>query len=539
MTDQNGHRAHGQPDPGADGEAVAQALDGAPFGLTVFAADGRTLFSNQIAESFAADRPDAYEHRSFQVDVDGQQVSVRIDLDESEQRDRENNLLERAFFDSLTRLPNRLLIERSVTSLIEANEQKPFALAFFDLDGFKMVNDYYGHDVGDELLRRTAKRLEQHLRPTDMLARLSGDEFALLMSPIEDLDQAKADFDALCEQVKQPMLIDGHEIMTSASIGVSMFPDHGADFETLRANADRAMYRAKGTSKGRVQLFDEGIRHQSDERARQEQRLRLAIRDRRVTCAFQPKVELGSGSIVGVEVLMRWRDEDGIIQPPGNFLSLAIELGLIDELTYMVLNQTIDSIDKINDAFGRDSSISLNVAARQAGDAKFMRGLTQTIADSGFAQRIMLELTEEAFLAKSSFQKLILPMVREIGARVSIDDFGTGYSSLSALADITADEVKVDRSFITNVHERPRSQAVLKAIEALGHSLGMSIIVEGVETFEEVAYLQAATRIRYAQGYYYSKPIMLDEVGRPLQIQDDNRAPLNGPRAFSPSRRVG
>jgi diguanylate cyclase (GGDEF)-like protein len=293
--------------------------------------------------------------------------------------------------------------------LIEAGDEHPFALAFFDLDGFKMVNDYYGHDVGDELLRRTAQRLQQNLRPTDMLARLSGDEFALLMSPISrSSTRPKTEFDALCQQVKQPMLIDGHEIMTSASIGVSMFPDHGGDFETLRANADRAMYRAKGTTKGRVQLFDEGIRHQSDERAREEQRLRLAIRDRRVSCAFQPKVEIGTGAIAGVEVLMRWRDEDGIIRPPGNFLGLAIELGLIDELTYMVLGQTIASVDRINDAFGRDSSISINVAARQAGDVKFMRGLTQAIADSGFAQRFMLELTEEAFLAKSSFQKLIL-----------------------------------------------------------------------------------------------------------------------------------
>lgn len=539
MTEETGHRASAEGDPVADGEAVARALDAAPFGLTVRNADGRLLFSNRVAEIDGADRPETFEARSFEVDVDGANLSVQIDLDEAEQREREHSLLQRAFFDTLTKLPNRLLIERSVTSLIEADGQLPFALAFFDLDGFKMVNDYYGHDVGDELLLRAAQRLQQNLRPTDMLARLSGDEFALLMSPIDDIEEAKVEFEALCEQIKQPMLIDGHEIMTSASIGVSVFPDHGGDFETLRANADRAMYRAKGTTKGRVQLFDEGIRHQSDERAREEQRLRLAIRDRRVSCAFQPKVEIGSGNVVGLEVLMRWRDEDGMIRPPGNFLGLAIELGLIDELTYLILNQTIDSIDKINDAFGRDSSISINVAAKQAGDAKFMRGLTQAIADSGFAQRFMLELTEEAFLAKSSFQKLILPMVREIGARVSIDDFGTGYSSLSALADITADEVKVDRSFITNVHERPRSQAVLKTIEALGQSLGMSIIVEGVERFEEVAYLQAATRIRYAQGYYYSKPIILDDVGNVIQTTDENRTQHHGPRMFAPTRMAG
>jgi len=523
----------------SDGEAVVRALDEAPFGLSVRSADGRTLFANRLAEENLEKLRDGFEGRSFCVDVDGTSMQIAVELDESDRQSRESDLLQRAFFDGLTRLPNRQLIERSVASLIESGHEAQFALAFFDLDGFKNVNDYFGHDVGDELLRRVAQRLEAKLRPTDMLARLSGDEFVMLVSPIEDMDAVARDFDFLCEQIKQPMLIDGHEIMTSASIGVSVYPDHGSNFETLRINADRAMYRAKGTTKGRVQIFDDGIKHQADESARQEQRLRLAIRDRRVCCAFQPKVEIATGDVVGVEVLMRWRDEDGVIRPPGNFLGLAIELGLIDDLTHMILGETINSIDKINDAFGRDCSISVNVAAKQAGNVKFMRGLTEEIAASGFANRFMLELTEEAFLAKSDFQTAILPMVREIGAKVSIDDFGTGYSSLSALADITADEVKVDRSFITNVHERPRSQAVLKAIEALGHSLGMSIIVEGVETFEEVAYLQAATRIRYAQGFYFSQAITLDEVPIVPAFKADSGRTEAEVRGNAPLRWVG
>ncbi|MDR6874851.1 EAL domain-containing protein (putative c-di-GMP-specific phosphodiesterase class I) [Bosea sp. BE125] len=184
----------------------------------------------------------------------------------------------------------------------------------------------------------------------------------------------------------------------------------------------------------------------------------------------------------------------------------------MDEITHLVLAEATAAIDRIDGAFGATSTISLNVAARQADEPVFMRSLVEAIEATGRAQRFMIELTEEAFLSKSRFQTQVLPMIREIGARVSIDDFGVGYSSLAALADITADEIKVDRSFITAIHQRPRSQSILKTIESLADALDMSIIVEGVETVEELLYLQAATRIRLAQGYYFAKPMFLDEI---------------------------
>jgi EAL domain-containing protein (putative c-di-GMP-specific phosphodiesterase class I) len=273
------------------------------------------------------------------------------------------------------------------------------------------------------------------------------------------------------------------------------------------------MYRGKSAGTGTVKFFDSTIEHAAIEQSRLEQRLRLAIRDRRVSCAYQPKVDVHAGRIYGVEVLLRWMDEDGVIQPPGDFIALAIELGLMDELTYLILEKTVQSIDRINEAFGEAASISINVAAKQAGDIRFMQALLERIAETGFATRFILEITEEAFVSKSTFQESVLPLIREIGARVSIDDFGVGYSSLSALADITADEVKIDRSFITNLHQRPRNQNILKAVEALSRSLGMEVIVEGLETFEELAYLKACTTIRYAQGYYFSRPVMLEELG--------------------------
>jgi EAL domain-containing protein (putative c-di-GMP-specific phosphodiesterase class I) len=256
---------------------------------------------------------------------------------------------------------------------------------------------------------------------------------------------------------------------------------------------------------------------------RTEQRLRLAIRDQRLGCAYQPKVDFRSGEVIGLEVLLRWRDEDGFIHPPGEFVNLAVELGLMDEITHLVLAETVESMDRINEAFGPEVTISINVAAKQADEPLFMRSLVDALVSTGYPERFMLELTEEAFLAKSRFQRDVLPMIRAIGAKVSIDDFGVGYSSLAALADITADEIKVDRSFITAIHQRPRSQSILKAIESLAGALDMSIVVEGVESFEELAYLQAATRIRKAQGYYFARPQFLDEFSQTKTLKRDLR----------------
>ncbi len=495
-------------------------LEAAAFGIDIKSADGAAVYSNTVGAQRSApnshDLTDSrqdriFRNRRYDVSFGTESYIVDLSLDETEREEREHDLIQRAYFDGLTKLPNRSLFERSVESLI-ATDQVPFALAFLDIDGFKQVNDYYGHDAGDELLARISERLAGNLRKSDLLARLGGDEFALLISPIGEIDELVESIGWISDRIKDPFFIKGHEVFTSASIGVSTYPRDGQSYNVLRANADRAMYRSKGRAKGSVQLFDSSIEHAVAERNRLEQRLRLAIRDRRVCCAYQPKVELRSGAVSGIEVLMRWRDEDGVIQPPGEFLQLAIELGLMDDLTHLILAETVDSIDLINDAFGAGSSISINVAARQAANHDFMMSLVGALEATGFAKRFMLELTEEAFLSKSVFQSRILPMVRAIGARVSIDDFGIGYSSLSALADITADEVKVDRSFITDIHKRPRSQAILKAIEALGHSLDMSIVVEGVETFEELAYLQAATRINYAQGYYFSPPVLLEDL---------------------------
>jgi c-di-GMP phosphodiesterase Gmr len=470
------------------------------------------------------------------VQVLGETLVLSASLDITERKQIESDLERRAYSDDLTGLANRTMIQEHVENVLHAHRNGDrFALAFIDLDNFKHINDYYSHAIGDALLVRVAQRIADVVRGTDMLARISGDEFVLLVNPVDNADHIYAVIESLIEKLKQPFHIEGFEVFTSASIGVSIYPEHGASYEELRRNADSAMYRAKSGTKGAAAFFDLKMGQSVTARMELEQRLRLAIRDCQFCCAFQPKVDIRSQEVVGFETLVRWIDGDGEIQTPNDFIGLATELGLIDPITHFVLGEAIRSMALLDEAFGPGKSIAINVAAKQAGDPKFMRSFVETLQASRQSERFIVEVTEDAFIAKNQFQVQVLPMLRDIGVRVSIDDFGTGYSSLSVLADITADEIKIDRSFITDIHQRPRSQSILKAIESVSYALGMSVVAEGVETFEELAYLQGATRIRYAQGYHFAKPFFLEDVAKSGRDDGGERSAQSG-RELSESR---
>jgi cyclic di-GMP phosphodiesterase Gmr len=457
----------------------------------------------------------------------GRNLLISASADISEQKAFEDQLFRSAYYDELTDLPMRRVIEHRVNSLLNSGATcGRFALAFLDIDNFKHINDYYGHGIGDALLVEFSKRLVRDLRDSDMLSRISGDEFLLLLSPIQSIDEVTDFIRATLERLSAPFFIGGSEIFASTSIGVSLYPDHGKSYDVLRQNADLAMYRVKNEGKGAALFFDAVMEHEALARTKIEQSLRLAILEKRFVCAFQTKVDLRTREISGIEALVRLRDDGGVIQAPGTFINLAAELGLIDELTHLVLAEIVKSIDQINETFGPNTSISINVAAKQAGNVEFMRSFAQALEATGFPGRFMIEVTEDAFVAKTHFQDQILPIFRKLGVGISIDDFGIGYSSLSALADITADEIKIDRSFITDIHRRPRGQGILRAIESLSEALGMTVVAEGIETFEELAYLQAATRIRYAQGFYFSRPIFLEELKTVVPLASEARPSL-------------
>jgi diguanylate cyclase (GGDEF)-like protein len=543
-----------------------------PVGVTVQSEDGAVVLANDLATKFSAvsepadaaatgaaeagdparDAPITIEERIVgPTGMAGERAllichrTVRIldrslvlstSFDFTERKHAEIELSKRAYLDDLTGLPNGALIQENVEHMLASSEQRGrFAVAFLDIDNFKHVNDYYTHAIGDALLIKVAQRVGAHIRPSDVLGRASGDEFQLVLNPLDNDDDLERLVDHLLQELKEPFLIEGYEILTSASIGLCVYPDHAISYEMLRRGAEAAMHRAKEAAKGGAMLFDSDMGRAMTVRMAQEQRLRLAVRDGRFCCAYQPKVDIRTQEVVGVEALIRLRDEDGVIQAPGEFIGLAIELGLIDDLTHLALAEIVRSIDLLNEAFGPQATISINVAAKQAGDPKFMEGFCEELSATGYAGRFMVEVTEDAFLGKSEFQTRLLPKLREIGTRVSVDDFGTGYSSLATLADITADEIKIDRTFITDIHLRPRSQSVLKAIEALSEALGMTVIAEGVETSEEVAYLQSATRIKFAQGFYFAKPLFLEELSPARRVVGAARSGASS-RYRSPTR---
>jgi diguanylate cyclase (GGDEF)-like protein len=494
---------------------------------------GRALVTEECLDDGKTRQVLLTSHRP--VRIGGRDLLISSSADISEQKAFEDQLFRSAYYDELTELPSRRVIEHRANGLLGGEDAK-FALAFFDIDNFKHINDYYGHTIGDALLVELAKRLSRELRDSDMLSRISGDEFLLLLHPVQSQQEIAEFLQSLLNRLSAPFFIDGSEIFASTSVGVSLYPDHGHSYDVLRHNADLAMYRVKNDGKGAAAFFDAGMEHEALARMKVEQALRLAILEKRFCCAFQAKVDIRTGEVKGIEALVRLRDHEGVIQAPGTFINLAVELGLIDELSHLVLAEIVRSIDLINEAFGATATISINVAAKQAGNVDFMDSFARALEATGFPTRFMIEVTEDAFVTKTHFQEEILPIFRKLGIGISIDDFGTGYSSLSALADITADEIKIDRSFITDIHKRPRSQGILRAIESLSEALGMTVIAEGIETFEELAYLQAATNIRYAQGYYFSRPIFLEELKPAIPVASEARAAASSSRPQQENR---
>ena len=520
--------------PTVSSDLLAAALEACPVGLSIQNSEGqliaantaaRTLLSSLAGSSPAEAAPLGREAGSFMrghvqsFQHDGGNYTLTCLLDLQDQMDAQQELLRLAYIDAITGLPNRVLLEEHVAELIQRSEEVNFGVAFLDIDNFKDVNDYYGHAIGDLLLKKIADRVASSLRAGDMLARVGGDEFILLIAPASDEGSTRAFALEVAEKVKQPFFIDGYEIFASASIGISMYPQHGSSFDDLRQHADAAMYKVKQSAKGGVIVFDSDLSAEASSRMQMEQRLRLAIRDCRVCCAFQPQVNIETGEVIGVEVLLRWQDEDGEIHAPGDFVGLAVELGLINEIAFRVLTETVRSVPLINEIFGDNARISMNVAAKQASDLGFMTDFIDSISATGLADRFTLELTEDAFIAKGLFQEKIIPYMRTAGIRISIDDFGTGFSSLGAIADIPADELKIDRSFIRGIHNRSRNQVVLRAIEQIGHSLNMTVLAEGVETEEEAAYLEQQTNIRSAQGYLFGRPAVIQQTDTDYLLQ--------------------
>ena len=429
----------------------------------------------------------------------------------------EQELTQFAYYDQLTDLANSVLLQQSISNAIRQDVQsgKPednFACVILDLNRFKQINDYYGHQVGDKVLKQCGARIQRLLQSSAIVGRVSGDEFMLMIHQAADMIALRTTVEQIFREIQRPFMVDGHEIFSSCAIGVSIYPEHGKDFEKLRRNASNAMYRAKTMANGGIIFFDSSLGDSSASKMELEQRLHQAIRHNEFICVLQPKINIRSATVEGFEALVRWRDEDGAVHMPGVFIGTAIEIGLIDDITNFMLQSALNAFPKLDDVYGPDTCISINISARQACDRFFMAALSNSLLRNKYANRIIFEITEDALVTTNEFRTHVLPLLVGAGIKLSIDDFGSGYSSLGMLAEIAPEELKIDRSLIANIHQQPRNQSIVRAIESLAQNFGMRLVAEGVETKAELDYLQRYTVTNMVQGYYFAQPMFFDRV---------------------------
>jgi diguanylate cyclase len=440
--------------------------------------------------------------------------------------------------DALTRLGNRLQLRNHLADRV-ADPDARVALIFADLDHFKSVNDTLGHALGDEFLMEIANRLCAAAPPDSVICRLGGDEFVVL-TRAENLQAGQSIAEALLAALYPPVRIGAHELRCTASLGVVLVKS-GDDPDDLLRTADHAMYRAKQLGKNRVQLFDATLLVQMKRQRQMESELRACIAANAIEVAFQPIYSVERGEICGFEALARWSNPHLGNVPPSEFVSLAEETGLILQLGAQILEKACLQMATWNRAWGTEFSVSVNVSPYQFSDLELIPSLMAMLERTGLPPNLLrLEITETALLLHESVVKHTLEQARLYGIRISLDDFGTGYSSLSFLLSLPVDEVKVDRSFVSHMHQDPHREELVRTVIHLGHSLGKRVIAEGVETERD---LQGLTRMgcECVQGYLISRPLSVEVLeaelsnirGRGKQIALANS---NTPRAL---RRIG
>lgn len=437
---------------------------------------------------------------------------VAVFADITQRKAAEEEIEHLAFYDILTGVANRYLLADRVTQAIHAasRESRECALVFFDLDRFKQINDRHGHQVGDHLLKQVAQRVSGSIRDKDTLSRLGGDEFVLLLTDISSAD-AHQRLGRLLDEVNGSYRVDGLDLHVSASFGVAMYPADGSDFHTLLKHADTAMYLAKEAGRASVHFFNNEMTAGTQRRMSIESALHRAVPDKELSLVFQPQVCAVTQSVVGFEALLRWESRELGELPPLEFISIAERSGLIVPIGKWALHQAFAAAAELQ---RRPNApwLSVNVSARQLREDDFIEMLEMALADTGAsAELIELEITESTLMHEVEASSSLLPQIKKLGFRISIDDFGTGYSSLAYLSWMKLDQLKIDRAFVRDVGDASSTAKVCRAIIGLAHELGLTLVAEGIETAEQLAFLRNAG-CEYVQGFYVAEPMSLDRM---------------------------
>jgi diguanylate cyclase (GGDEF)-like protein/PAS domain S-box-containing protein len=432
----------------------------------------------------------------------------------------EAQLERQAFFDTLTGLPNRALFMNRLQHLFHRARRTPegllFAVLYFDLDRFKSVNDGLGHLAGDELLVGIARRLEQHMRPSDTLARLGGDEFTVLLEDISSEADATRVADRIQQELASPFVLSGHELYTSASIGIALSLSGYARPEDMLRDADTAMYRAKAAGRSRHQIFDADMHARAMALLKLETELRHAIERGELLAYYQPIIDLETRALRGFEALARWRHPERGLVPPDVFIPVAEETGLVGVIGEMMLKEACQQLKIWQDRYPRTPplGVSVNISTRQLGHAGIVDQIARIIRETGLAPgSLTLELTESTLMQNLKAGAGVIRQLHDMSVHVHVDDFGSGYSSLSYLQDLPVETLKVDRAFVSGMDGKPRQTAIVRAIVTLARNLGMDVIAEGVETDAQADTL---LRLRCAtgQGFLFSRPLPAAEAER-------------------------
>jgi diguanylate cyclase (GGDEF)-like protein/PAS domain S-box-containing protein len=440
-----------------------------------------------------------------------------------ENKQSEDRIRFLAHYDELTSLPNRSLFNQLLNHAMKSAQrhQSKLAVLFIDLDRFKNINDTLGHDAGDFALREFSKRVRGCMRGADTLARMGGDEFYVLIEELSDGGYASTVAQKILCEASQPFFIHGQECHLSASIGIAIYPDDGLDARSLLKTADIAMYRAKADGKNAFHFYAPGKNIHTIERLTLESQMRRAIDSGEFVLHYQPKIELATGRITGVEALVRWQHPEHGLLPPARFIPLAEETRLIIPLSIQILRIACRDALAIN-AGGADAiHMAVNLSPRQLDDGGFIDSIQSLLTDTGMPPHLLqLEITESMVMHNPEQAVVIMNQLRAMGIRLDIDDFGTGYSSLANLKRFPVYSLKIDQSFVKDIPVGPNDTAITKAIIAMGHSMSMRVVAEGVETVEQMEALRAFGCDDF-QGFYFSRPVPLDEF---LQLQKNHVA---------------
>jgi diguanylate cyclase (GGDEF)-like protein len=439
--------------------------------------------------------------------VGGGWVATHEDV--TELRRAEERIAHAAHHDALTDLPNRTQFSEQLDQALKrVGRGERFAVLYLDLDNFKFINDTFGHSCGDELLKAVAGRLQNSVRDLDALARLGGDEFGIIQAAVEQPSDVAYLAARIQEAFKEQYDIAGHRLFVEASIGIAMSPDDGVEAEQLLKNADMAMYQAKANGPGTFCFFEREMDARVKARSALEFELRQAIMCNQFELYYQPFVNLQNGAITGCEALLRWNHPDRGLIMPAEFIPIAEETGLINQLGEWVLRTACAEAMTWPD----DIKVAVNVSPVQFNNQALVLTVIGALAASGLpARRLELEVTETAIIHDEEGTPVKLSQLRELGVKIALDDFGTGYSSLSYLHRIPFDKIKIDKSFIDNIASNDRSLAIVQAVIMVAKTRNVTVVAEGVET-EQQRELLRTVKCSEMQGYLFSRPVPVQDL---------------------------